>query len=289
MADMIDVDPLGKFMAMIVGPNGGGKSIAIASWMKRGSIYFFDFDGRMASVANWYKQRGLKRGQLQYDTYGPENLYEAVKKLDSFIDRCDHAAIVLDSFTAITVSAVMFSLRRRMNKGPNSGKYPTLTSGDMIVPDWDEYKGETVLVTQMLDLCKAIAAKGVAVFWTAHPVSSTKIEGKTYGIQTRYAAYGQKSDSLLPIYFNEIYHLTTEHDFATDSRRRLCFTQPFLGVNAKTALNLPAQFDWTDGNFYDIFTNLVHEGQVKAEENNKQLEENNNQDPNIETSTSNPF
>src|SRR5678815_4956359 len=201
MPDMMDVEPLQKYMVLMTSPSGGGKSIAIASFMELGSVYFFDFDGRMASVASWFKKRGLKPGQLQYDTYGPGNLYDAMQKLDGFIDNCPHAAIAIDSFTSVTISAVTFSLRRRGHKGGTS--LPTTSKGDMIVPDWDEYKGETVCVTQMLDLCKQIAAKGVKVFWTAHPIVSTKIEQGVggakdkYGKQTRYAAYGQKTDSLI--------------------------------------------------------------------------------------------
>lgn len=263
--DMIDVDPLGKFMALLTGHNGSGKSVAIASWMKRGPVFFFDFDGRMASVANWYKQRGLPRGLLKYQTFGPDNIYEAYKLLESFIEYCPYSAIAIDSFTAVTVSAVTFSLRRRGNKGGVS--LPTTSKGDMVIPDWDEYKGETVYVTMMLDICKTLAANGIAVFWTAHPITSTKIEkvaggADRYGKQTRYAAYGNKTDSLIPIYFNEIYHFTTEYDFRTNSNKRWCFTQPNGEINAKTALNLPVQIEWTDGNFYDIFQKAVRDGEV---------------------------
>lgn len=262
MPDIYNVDPLKKFMCLMVGPNGSGKSIAIASWKQLGSIYYFDFDGRMASVANWYKQRGLKEGQLTFDTYGPENLYEAYQKMSSFVDRCPHAAIVIDSFTAMTVSAVMFSLRQRSMKGGKDT--PAISKGNMILPDFDEYKGETVFVTQFLDMSKAVASQGTAVFWTAHPVQSLKIEGKNYSIQTKYSAYGNKSDSLIPIYFNEIYSFITDWDLQTQSNKRICHTQPHDGVNAKTALNLPTSFDWTDKDFYTTFKSLADEGQAEA-------------------------
>jgi len=262
MADILDIDPMQKFMAMFVGTNGSGKSVAIGSFKDKGSIYYFDFDGRMASVANWYKQRGLRPGQLQYDTYGPHNLYQAMTKLDSFVDKCPHAAIVIDSFTAVTVTAVMYSLRKREMAGGKS--VASRSKGDMILPDWDEYKGEVVCVTQMLDLCKSIAAQGTAVVWTAHPIVSTKITGKDYSLQTRYAAYGGKTDSLIPIYFDEIYNFVTEWDPNTDTIKRYCLTQPMAGVNAKTALNLPAKIEWTDKNFYQTFKELAAQGQEEA-------------------------
>lgn len=283
MADVFDLDPLDKFMAMFVGPSGSGKSVAIASWLKKGSIYSFDFDGRMNTVSAWYKARGLKKGQLTYDTYGPENLYQALVKMNEFISYCPHAAISIDSFTAVTVSAVMYSLRQRQGKSGND--VPSMSKGNLIVPDWDEYKGETVYVTTLLDMCKAIAAKGIAVFWTAHPITSTKIEKGTapgekdnYGKQTRYAAYGNKADSLLPIYFNELYHFTTRWDFATDSAARICFTAPYGDITAKTALGLPPQIDWTargpqDPTFYEILTSLVQVPENPKEETENVKEE----------------
>lgn len=278
MSDIFDVDPLKKFMALFVGPNGSGKSIAIASWKKKGSIYFFDYDGRMASVANWYKQRGLKRGELYYDTFGPGNVFDAYQKLADFVDSCPHAAIVIDSFTAVTVSAVTFSLRRRQGKGVSSKEAPKTSKGDMIIPDWDEWNGEATYVTMLLDLCKQIAANGTAVFWTAHPVQRLKLEGGAGGsvnsvkVQTKYAAFGMKSDSLIPIYFNEIYHFTTDWDYAEQKAKRICYTQPNGDIAAKTALNIPATIDWTDKDFYEIFSNEVEKGQALI---NQQGEETN--------------
>lgn len=270
MTDIFDIDPLQNYMGLYVGPNGCGKSIAIASWMSEGSIYFMDFDGRMNSVANWYKQRGLQPGQLLADRYGPGNLYDALKKLDDFIDYCPHAAIVIDSFTALTVSAVTFSLRQRM--GSSGKNAPRMSKGNMIIPDWDEWNGEATVVTQMLDLSKQIADKGVAVFWTAHPVQRLKLQGQgsnvnSVTVQTKYAAFGMKSDSLVPIYFNEIYHFGVEYDLDSPEPKRICTTQPFGDIAAKTALNLPVRFDWTNKNFRQEFVRLVEEYKWKGEVN----------------------
>lgn len=256
-SDILDIDPTKKYMAFYVGPNGSGKSIAIASWMALGSVYFFDYDGRMNSVANWYKQRGLKSGQLLYDTYGPENLYDAIEKLREFTSSCPHAAIVIDSFTAATITAVTFSMYRRMAGGQGSKNYPKITKGEMPVPDWDEWNGETMYVTMMLDMCKQIASSGTAVFWTGHPVERMKIEEvqgrQSITYQTKFAAFGHKSDSLIPIYFNEIYGFTSEIDVSNGKVYKVCRTQPYAQIIAKTALNLPAKLDWTDKNFREIF------------------------------------
>lgn len=264
--DLFDLNPLDKYMALFTGASGSGKSVAIGSWLDKGSVYYFDFDGRMNSVANWYQRRGLKKGQLLSDVYGPDNLYQAMEKLDSFLDKCYHAAVVIDSFTAVTISAVTFSLKQRMKKGGNS--LPTTSKGDLIIPDFDEYKGETVCVTMMLDMCKSLASKGTAVFWTAHPVQSLKIEGKNYSIQTKYAAYGEKSSSLIPIYFNEVYHFITPFDPIDGKRTRVCLTAPEGEVNAKTSLNLPPKIDWTNGNFYQILSKLIEENKFKETKEN---------------------
>jgi len=261
MPDVLDIDPMKKFMAMFIGPNGSGKSIAIASWMSEGPIYYFDFDGRMASVTNWYKRRGLKHGQLTYDTYGPENLYDAIEKMKDFVTHCPYAAIVIDSFTAATITAVTWSIYKRMAGGRDSKNYPKITKGEMIVPDWDEWNGEAMYVTMMLDMCKQIASNGTAVFWTGHPVQRMNItqQGNTQKIiyQTKLAAFGHKSDSLVPIYFNEIYSFYSSVDIQTNEARRICQTQPHGEINAKTALDLPVMIDWTNGNFREIFLSCL--------------------------------
>lgn len=266
MPDIYDVNPFDNFMALIAGPSGCGKSIAINSWLKKGPIYNFDFDGRMASVANWYKSRGLKRGQLEFDTYGPTNLYDAVRKLEYFATvSCPYAAISIDSFTAVTVSVVSLSLKNRSSKGKGHQSFPTTSKGEMIIPDWDEWKAEATIVVQMIDYCKEIAKKGVAVFWTAHPVSKMKIEGKSYTKQTDYTAYGHISKSLLPIYFNEIYYLTTSLEIGASEPRRVCITKPQNDINAKTALNLPTEFDWTNQSFHDVLLDLAIKGQEEVD------------------------
>lgn len=277
MSDIFDVDPIAKYMAFYVGPNGSGKSIAIASWMKKGSIFYFDYDGRMASVANWYKQRGLKRGQLQYQTFGPQNIFEAYQLMIEYSKSCPHAAIVLDSFTAMTVSTVTFSLQRRMGKS-DKNLLPKTSKGDLVIPDWDEWNGEATYITMMLDLSKQIAANGTAVFWTGHPVQRTKIEsgqGNSIGrvtTQTKYAAFGMKSDSLVPIYFNEIYHFATEWDYTEAKPKRICYTQPNGEVAAKTSLNLPTSFEWTDRDFYDEFTRHLAAGNEAANNRKGEIE-----------------
>jgi hypothetical protein len=262
MPDVFDIDPMSKYMAFYVGPNGCGKSIAIASWKEVGPVYTFDFDGRMNSVVNWYKDKGLKKGELIYDTYGPSNLYDAYTKLKDLVEvHCPYSAVSLDSFTAATITAVTYSIYKRMGKGPNSKDYPKLSKGEMLLPDWDEWNAEAMFVTIMLDLCKQLAARGIAIFWTGHPVQRMNIkqEGNTQKIsyQTKFAAFGHKSDSLIPIYFNEIYHFRPEIDIMTNTVMRKCHTQPAEDVVAKTALNLPKVIDWTNRNFRETFLSCL--------------------------------
>lgn len=267
--DIFNVDPIKKYMAFWVGPNGAGKSIAIASWKEVGPVYFFDYDGRMASVANYYKQRGLKYGELQFDTYGPRNLYDAYEKLKGWVEagRCPYALIAFDSFSAITVSAVTFSIRRRSgSRNPN--ELPKESKGGMMIPDWDEFNGEAMYVTMLLDLCKELASMGTAVIWTGHPLSRINIQGgqgqrQNISYQTKYAAFGTKSDALVPIYFNEIYHFGKEVDM-DNKVHYICSTRETIdlaGISTKTSLNIPARFDWTGkDNFHSMFIQEVNKG-----------------------------
>jgi hypothetical protein len=57
--------------------------------------------------------------------------------------------VVIDSFTSFSVTCVTFQLDVRSNE---DNKKPQLSKGGLVIPDFDEYKGETTLVTQALDV-----------------------------------------------------------------------------------------------------------------------------------------
>jgi len=135
----------------------------------------------------------------------------------------------------------------------------------MVVPDFDEYKVETGLVTQALDISRTLKSN---IIWIAHPIPSLKIEGggntgnrvnvsKVNNIVT----YGSKVGAIIPGNFTEIYHFSkvSEWDGTIGKaiEKRIVNTRGVGDDFAKTALNIPEEFDITNKLFWEVWRSLM--------------------------------
>src|SRR3990167_6330952 len=237
-----DIKLTEKIRMMLTAPNGFGKTAAIASFWKRyrdrkQKMYFFDFDGRMNTVLLLYPEA---EDTIEFDTYGPENFELFTVNWNKREGDNITGALVLDSFTSLTMAVVNFQMRLK-------GLSNRVTSKGMVVPGWDEINGETSMISQLLDDCKSISKD---VFFTAHPVIRTEINtsGGTSSKVRSIAAYGNKIPSLAPIYFNEIYALDIENSIEVGGPpKRIAYTTPSGVDYAKTALPISGKLDITKG------------------------------------------
>src|SRR6266576_5706125 len=129
-----------------------------------------------------------------------------------FLSDCRYFAIVNDSITYMTSAAVNWSL----NFGKDKRTFKKLKD---IIPDWDEYKVETSLVSQCLDLSRKLPCH---VIWTAHPLSGIKVEGSGTTIKVTktnpIVSYGSKVASLVPGAFTEIYHFSQNSSYSSEGK-----------------------------------------------------------------------
>lgn len=252
-------------MGLFISDNGNGKTVAAASFP--GPIKFYDFDGRMQPVKLFYPNRT----DIEYDLVGieevrPNGAYpgcisfmQFAKEFENLQDRCPWGTVVVDSITALTATAVGFQLGIKSKEG----KGKKLTSG-IQVPSWDEFNGETSVVQQILDVAKVLPCH---VIFTAHPVDKSIDTGGTLKKARSIAAYGTKTPSLVPIYFNEIYQFGIEPPSApNEPAQRFILTQPTGKDMAKTALPLPPRIDITNKPLYPILKRICAEHNVKLEE-----------------------
>jgi len=244
----------GRFMGLFVGPNGTGKTIAAASWP--GNILFFDFDGRMAPVRLFYPDRK----DIEYITVGLDGgtrsdvigFTEFTHRFEDLQDRCPYDLVVGDSYTSYSATAVLHQMGLHE-------KDVKRTKGGLPIPDWDEYKGETGVMLQILEIAKILPCNFIM---TAHPVSkaaTTKQGGSTNETlasmirQSTLATYGWKTVSFLPNYFNEIYYFYNEASAQVGQvTRRFVQTVASGEIMAKTALPLPAVMETQDKPFYHV-------------------------------------
>lgn len=264
MPNVFDIQLGGRIMALFISDNGNGKTVAAGSFP--GPIHFFDFDGRMQPLKKFYPTKkditydivGIEAQRPSGDFPGCIGLMDFARAYEELQDRCPYATVVIDSFTAMTATIVGFQLGIKSKEG--RGK--KLSSG-IQVPSWDEFNGETSVVQQVLDISKVLPCN---VICTAHPVAKSVDVGGTLKKATSIAAYGTKTPSLVPIYFNEIYQFGIEPPNAPDQpAQRFILTQPTGKDMAKTALPLPPRIDITNKPLYPELKRFCEAFNVKLE------------------------
>ncbi len=256
--------PSKNISMLLKGPNGMGKTISACTFAVEGPIYVFDFDGRMLPVLTYFKKHCPQLlDNVNYDTYSSHNAPDFLNKLIDFTKDCRYTAIITDSVTSLTASAVNWSLGFKGTKSRKSNE-PNL------IPDFDSYKVETSLVSQALDIMKTLPCH---MIFTAHPLPSLSVQGSSNSMTitkvTSIVSYGQKIGAILPGYFNEIYHFAREVDFSANTNKRVVLTDMIGDDYAKTALDLPKKFDITDKLFYHVWKDLLD----KSKEASKPTEE----------------
>jgi AAA domain len=259
----------GRFMGLFVGGNGCGKTIAAASFS--GETLILDFDGRVAPVRFFYPSRK----DIEYWTIGLSSqgrsdvldFKDGLKKIEDLQDRCPYDNIVIDSYTSYSATAVLHQM------GYRDASDLKMTKGGLPIPDWDEYKGETGVMLQILETLKVLPAN---IIITAHPVQAaktTKQGGTTNEVLasmvkgSSIATYGWKTASLLPNYFNEMYYFWK--DVSTQVGQPAKFKVQTVGVGeiqAKTALPLPAVMDTTDVPLFNLIQGHLKAYDIKLQE-----------------------
>lgn len=235
------------------GPFGTGKTLAACTWALEGPLYLAYIDKKKPVEMVWFKRhRPSLLKNIKWDMYGSYNIHKLVNQMREFKLRgCPYLTIVIDSITTLTSSAVNWSLGFRDIAGPKMDeKNPQALQ---FIPDFDEYKVETSMVTQLLDICKTLP---VNVIWIAHPLPTLKVEGgqgtrMQVTKQTNIVSYGQKVGAIVGGQFTEVYHFGKQVD------QRIVWTDMVGDDYAKTSLFLPQSFDITNKLFYEVWKPLV--------------------------------
>jgi hypothetical protein len=171
---------------------------------------------------------------------------------------------VTDSVTSLTSAAVNWSLGFR-NRSAGPKKDELNTNAIKFIPDFDEYKVETGMVTQALDICKALPCHNI---WTAHPLPSLRVAADAAGKMSvarvnSIVSYGTKVAGLIPSQFQEIYHFSQDVDWnGAKGMSEVTYNVNTHSIGdefAKTTLNLPGQFDITDKLFYEVWNKIKEE------------------------------
>lgn len=242
---------------LLKGAPGYGKTLSLASFALEGPIWIAYFDKKKPIELVTFFSRMGEVGRkilsnIEYDIYGSANANEYLNKLISFSRDCRYFAVGTDSVTNLTSAAVNWSLGFRDNKKSKDK--------DRIVPDFDEYKVETSIVTQALDICRSLPCH---IIWTAHPLPGIKIEGSGASIKVTkvnpIVTYGSKVAGIVPGNFSEIYQFSKQSDWV-DGKARYKYIVDTEAVGddyAKSNIGLKTSFDITDKLFYSVWKEQV--------------------------------
>jgi hypothetical protein len=264
---------------LLKSPFGFGKTIAAASAAVDGETHIAYWDKAKPIELNYFRKIGRPEilDAIQYNVYGSSNANEHLNFLRNESLRPSFKNYVYDSVTMATASFVNWSLGFR-NQKDGAKKDPLNSNSIQLIPDFDEYKVETSAISQSLDLYRILASEhGCNIIWTCHPIPSMKIDasganGKiTISKVNNIVSYGSKVASIVPGQFTEIYHFAIEKEW--DGRKgdyieeRIVRTKGLGDDFAKTALNLPDQFNITGKLFWEVWKEQVRlSNQIETKE-----------------------
>lgn len=252
----------GTYSFLFKGPFGFGKTLAAASFAVEGPVYLSYWDKKSPiELTTFFTERRFGAlakkilGNIEFDVYDSSNAGEYLNKIISQLDDCRYFAMINDSITFMTSSAVNWSL--------NFGKDKRIMKKMKdVIPDFDEYKVETSLVSQCIDLSRKLPCH---IIWTAHPLSGISVSGAGGSIKVSktnpIVSYGSKVASLVPGSFTEIYHFSQSSDFssAKANKKYIVSTEAIGDEFAKSPLlaDYIKEFDITDRLFYNVWKELL--------------------------------
>lgn len=252
------------------GSPGFGKTLAAASFAVDGPVYiaYFDKKSPVELITFFTEARfgSLAKkilDNIEYDIYGSQNAHEYLNKVINFAKDCRYTTFITDSVTNLTASAVNWSLGFR---DPKRGKTDKVNKdAPQMIPDFDEYKVETSLISQALDISKTLPCN---IIWIAHPLPSIKVEGSGASIKVTktnpIVTYGSKVAGMIPGSFTEIYNFSklSSWDAATgkSSIRYIISTEAIGDEYAKSPLlgDYVKEFDITNLLFYNVWKDLIN-------------------------------
>ena len=265
-----DISPSKNISFLFKSSPGFGKTLAAASFAIEGPVYLSYWDkSSPVELTTFFTEKRFGKDaktildNIEYDVYSSGNPNEYLNKLIDFKQNgCKYFALINDSITLMTAACVNWSL--------NFGKDKKTTKKFKdVLPQWDEYKVETSLISQCIDLCKGLPCHSI---WTAHPLATVSLSGSGSSIRVERSnsivSYGSKVASMIPGSFTEIYHFSQQSDYSegVGSKRYIVNTEAVGDEYAKSPLlgDYVKEFDITNKLFYRVWKELIDKSREAA-------------------------
>lgn len=245
---------------LMLGPTGSGKSIATASFPL--PMYVANFDGRMGSVANYYRARpelGVDLEKVDFTLF--QNFGSFIDKLDELERYCPYKTLVIDPLTNLCSKIISYNMGfRKGKKGSGAGK----VRGKIMFSGPEDYGAEISGMRQILDNLEIIKSQwGVNIILTAHIVtvsysSASKIkteDGDTVGSEQKterlIVTEGRKLAPKIPLTFDEVYNFYVESSYGNVDYKIKTYNDGDTIARTSFA-GVPGEISWTNKHFYNI-------------------------------------
>lgn len=241
------------------GDNGSGKSIQLCSWAKEGRLRHYDLDGRFASVANHYRNRGDEGIKIldNINTDRFDNQPALVKELRSLRDgHCPYKALFVDGLTPLGRNALNASIESRVSNYTDEIKKKNeyMMKGGVWVPQIEDFGGESQAISEVLGILysEKFEQRGIHVFLSAHRVQMDHRDrsGKITHTTMRLLTGGKTIAAEIPNFFNEIWLFEGGTGDKGPYYEVWC-KDPDENHFAKTSMNLPVKIVHTNKVLYD--------------------------------------
>lgn len=251
------LDPIAQdqgIFSLFKGDSGSGKSVGALSWP---GVYLFDFDRKMPNIA----QKHFPKKDIQFEHF--KDIFEVSDQIEQFwISGCPYETLVTDSITSLTQLCLTSTAKLKGEETPKMLKMlKTNASKTVEMMSIDYYNAEDRFIKYYLDMMKALWArpgnpKNIIVI--AHVVTSeSQPDLKTKAVirSTSIVTAGRKIAAYIPTQFDDSWHFAFEKpDFGSSDTtlKRIVLTEAAGDQAAKTAFKIPASFNFTNKNLYDM-------------------------------------
>ena len=253
MPKLSDVYGGDVFHTIIKGENGTGKSILAASYAVLGSTFVFDFEDRMRSVANYY--RNINRldviNMIEYETY--YSFAKIRKKLQAIEQNPKGLKnVVWDSLTSFTNRAL--SNTKEFKATGQAGDATGRTVGEFRVNTLDDFSAESAAINEfVIEHALILKSMKINFILTAHVIKVTEKDDERGTHIARYLMTGgRKAGQIVPGYYDEMYHTNIKPGMSTsDAPKYTVRTRHSATDTAKTSMTLPVEIDFTNKVFFE--------------------------------------
>ena len=241
---------------LIKGESGVGKSIQAGSFP---NVYFFDFDGRVGSVVEFYRKRG--RTDIDMDYYSKEELEKAWDKIEDWKNYgCPYQTLVIDTTTTLIDAKFSYIEKQKgmVAKSNNKESFGMKVQlGKIEAPALDDYKFLLRSFKGFMGDLKQI--KDIHLIVNAHVMLKEKNNPDGSSTLMRMILAPGQTASEIPIHFDEIYHMEAEQGMiSTEPAKRVLITSSNGMDFARTSFaDVPIKLDVSKNLLYDQLCNYI--------------------------------